>query len=427
VFKPESADAATAPDGSATTSQTFAATVPGNLLDKRGSIGLWFKSDKEIRSKRDNLPLIHGDAIETFISPRGGNAWILLHTGPAMTNPPEERPKSFYWFGAAVTHLKADRWYHAVWTWDTDRADRNAFYLDGRWQADGEAFAFPGLFKPAGKEITMQIGSEGLTVSSLSVYPKPIAPNQLAYLHERIGHRGYSNEGVRFPGNRPVLDDVDWVKPLYETSFDDQSVLDDWQLEGGSRVSIADGNLLLESNRESIRSEAKANHLVCWLKREMPADFLIEFTVRPEDRNRGLNIVFFNARGLNGQSIFDPALAPRTGVFRQYINGDLNNYHISYWSGGRGTANLRKNKGFALTAIGKDLIQTTPPGVFQTVRVYKRGGKIRLMVDDAVALAYDDDGKANGPVHTHSGWIGLRQMGHTQRCEYGRFAVYPLK
>ncbi|MCP5109732.1 MAG: hypothetical protein GY953_02730, partial [bacterium] len=48
------------------------------------------------------------------------------------------------------------------------------------------------------------------------------------------------------------------------------------------------------------------------------------------------------------------------------------------------------------------------------------------MVDDVVAAAYDDDGNEYGPVHTRSGWIGLRQMGHTIRCEYSRLAVYPL-
>ena len=36
-----------------------------------------------------------------------------------------------------------------------------------------------------------------------------------------------------------------------------------------------------------------------------------------------------------------------------------------------------------------------------------------------LSLAYDDDGTTFGPVWTHRGWIGLRQMGHTVRCEYG--------
>ena len=131
--------------------------------------------------------------------------------------------------------------------------------------------------------------------------------------------------------------------------------------------------------------------------KELPADFLIEFTVRPTNRKEGLNIVFFSARGLQGESIFDPKLNPRDGTYKQYHSGDLNCYHISYWAAGRGTANLRKSKGFHLVAEGKDLICDAPADAFQTVRVYKRGGTIRLTVDDVVALAWDDDGKHPGP------------------------------
>lgn len=228
-------------------------------------------------------------------------------------------------------------------------------------------------------------------------------------------------------GYKFIPDDVDWDHPVYQTSFDSAEALKDWRLEGGKRMSVAGGCLLLESEAGSTRSETNANHLVCWLTREVPADFLLEFSVKPQNRKQGLNIVFFNARGLKGENIFEPPIKPRNGVFAQYHSGDINCYHISYWAGDRGTANVRKNKGFHLVAVGKDLIVTDPPDAFQTVRIYKRGGMIRLMVDDIVAVAYDDDGKTFGPVHTHSGWIGLRQMGHTVKCEYGHVNVWPLK
>lgn len=189
---------------------------------------------------------------------------------------------------------------------------------------------------------------------------------------------------------------------------------------------VIDGKLALESAEGSVRSEIGANHLVCWLTKEIPADFLLEFSVRPQNRKQGLNIVFFNARGLHGEGVFDSSLAPRNGLFKQYHSGDLNNYHVSYWAGDRGTANVRKNRGFHLVATGPDLIVQAPAEAFQTVRLYKRGGQIRLTVDDIVSVAYDDDGKTYGPVWTHSGWIGLRQMGHTLRCEYDNLAVFPL-
>ena len=228
-------------------------------------------------------------------------------------------------------------------------------------------------------------------------------------------------------GKRFTPTDVDFDNPVYECSFGRPADLRDWRFEGGKRMSIADGNLVLESEPSSDPTKNSRNHLVCWLTKEIPADFLLEFTIRPKDRKKGLNIVFFNTRGVNGENIFQPPIKPRDGTFRQYHSGDLNSYHVSYWAGDRGFANLRKNHGFHLVASGKELIADAKPGVFQTVRIYKRAGNIRIMVDDVVAVGFDDDGKEFGPVHTHSGWIGLRQMGHTLRCEYGHVKVWPLK
>ena len=221
-------------------------------------------------------------------------------------------------------------------------------------------------------------------------------------------------------GQRLVPTDVNWTNPVYQTEFADPAELKNWKLEGGKRMSIEKGKFVLEN-------ESETNHLVCWLKAEAPADFLLEFSVRPQNRKQGLNIVFFNARGVHGESVFDPGLKPRDGNFKQYHSGDLNNYHISYWAGERGSANVRKNAGFQLVATGSDLIVGAPADAFQVVRLYKRGGKIRLMVDDIIAVAFDDDGKAHGPVWTNSGWIALRQMGHTLRCEYDYLKIFPLK
>lgn len=228
-------------------------------------------------------------------------------------------------------------------------------------------------------------------------------------------------------GQRFVPEDVDWSHTLYATTFDRDAALAEWRLEGGRRMGISRGRLVLESIPGSSAPSPADNHLVCWLAREIPADFLLEFKVRPQDRRRGLNIVFFNARGRHGEGIFDPRLKRRSGSFAEYHSGDLHNYHISYWAGDRGTANVRKNAGFQLVATGRDLVAGAPSESFQTIRLYKRAGFIRLLVDDVIAVAFDDDGKTHGPVWTHSGWIGLRQMAHTVRCEYSDLRIWGLK
>ena len=236
--------------------------------------------------------------------------------------------------------------------------------------------------------------------------PAAIAQNRDAPLHPEMGQRS-------------IPKDVDWTKPIYQTAFDDPGELKNWQLEGGKRAGIENGKFILEN-------ASRENHLVCWLKQEVPADFLLEFKMRPKDRKEGLAIAFFSARGLNGESIFDPKLKPRTGAYPQYNRGDLNAYHVSYWKGGDNTPNLRKSAGFHLVAQGANLVKDATADVFQTIRVYKRGGKIRLLVDDVVGLAWDDDSKSFGPV-LGSGWIALRQMGHTVRCEYDDLKIYPLR
>lgn len=223
-------------------------------------------------------------------------------------------------------------------------------------------------------------------------------------------------------GQRFVPTDVAWSRPVYQTGFDDAAVLREWRLEGGERMSVANGRLVLESE-----PGRRDDHLVCWLDRVMPPDFLLEFAMRPQNRAEGLAIVFFSTRGARGEGIFDPALKPRSGVFKQYHSSDLNGYHVSYWAGERGFANVRKNAGFNLVASGPDLIRDAPAEAFQVVRIYKRGGTIRLIVDDVISVGLDDDGSTHGPVWNHSGWIGLRQMGHTVRGEYDWLKVYPLE
>ena len=253
---------------------------------------------------------------------------------------------------------------------------------------------------------------------------------------EKLGVVWYENPrlaAIGEPGDPPfsplvgqtlIPSDVDWEHPVYATTFDDPAELSRWKLEGGKRAAIEGGNLVLE-NTKTEKGEEK-DHLVFWLDEVFPSDFLLEFTIRPQNRKDGLAIVFFNTRGINGENIFDPALKPRDGVFKQYHSGDLNNYHISYWAGDRGTANIRKNAGFNLVATGLDRINSGAADAFQTVRVYKRGGSIRLIVDDVISAAWDDHGVAYGPVHTHDGWIGLRQMEHALRCAYGELKVFPL-
>ncbi len=426
-FPPPSPGDSKAPDDSAAGSGPFSVTIPAALFDDRGSLVMWFKPDKTLRGAGPTLNLLKSDGMNAEIRCGAPSLTLDIRTGGAMTGTRERAEARPYIHQVLLTHLKGERWYFAAWTWDAAQAERNRFFLDGVPQEDAPPYNYPAQLKAAGRDVVLTVGGPGLTASGVSLLDEPVTEDALQGVCKAAGHKPYDDEGIRFTGERFIPDDVDWDHAVYSTSFDDESAITDWRLEGGLRMSVAEGNFVLENGRESEKSKSAAKHLVCWLDREVPADFLLEFSVCPENRHRGLSIVFFNARGRNGESIFAPTLKPRDGTFNQYHSGDIDNYHISYWAGGRGTANLRKNKGFYLTAVGRDLVVGGREGAFQVVRVYKRGGKIRLTVDDVVSLAYDDDGKTYGPVHTQSGRIGLRQMAHTQRCEYGYVKIYPLR
>lgn len=60
-------------------------------------------------------------------------------------------------------------------------------------------------------------------------------------------------------GQRISLDGVDWARPVFRTTFDHAEDLQPWKLEGGRRMSIAQGRLVLESTPGD-----RDNHLVCW-------------------------------------------------------------------------------------------------------------------------------------------------------------------
>jgi len=195
----------------------------------------------------------------------------------------------------------------------------------------------------------------------------------------------------------------------------------DWVLEGKASAFI-------ENNRLVLRNDA--SHLVFWNTREFPADVLIEFGVSPADSGNGLNIVFFAAKGRNGESIFDLSLPMRDGEFKTYHSGALNCYHVSYWAidpqgKERGTSHIRKNHGFHLVAMGRDFVAGQGPGPHR-IRVLKLDNKIAVEANGKIEVQWEDDGKTYGPIWKE-GYIGLRQMQHTGQCSYTHFKVWSVK
>ena len=160
-------------------------------------------------------------------------------------------------------------------------------------------------------------------------------------------------------------------KLVYRNSFDTSEDLNDWTMEGPGVAKIENGRLLIHSKwlpeleklgdqvaliepgganyypfiEQWVKEREPENlskyilkpstakfiggHTQYWNKQVHPDNFLIRLKFQPANPYP-LHMVTFCARGLNGEDVLDPRLAPRFGLGGQYMSGDIRNYRISY-------------------------------------------------------------------------------------------------
>ena len=208
-------------------------------------------------------------------------------------------------------------------------------------------------------------------------------------------------------------------KLLYENALAEKQNITDWKMEGAGSVEFTDSWMHLFSFNEK-------SHHVLWCPNDFPSNFIAEWEVKNYHTAAGLCIVFFAAKGLNGESIFDSSLPARNGIFKKYTNGAINTYHISYYANGknepeRATANLRKNKGFHLVQKGQPGIPAHSDSVYH-VRLIKYQDHILVYINDRKIIDWSDDGNKYGKA-LGDGKIGFRQMKWTHFA-YRNFKVW---
>jgi hypothetical protein len=199
----------------------------------------------------------------------------------------------------------------------------------------------------------------------------------------------------------------------------------DWRLEGQAAISFPAGRLRLASVIPKEQGQ-KAN-FVLWCPVEFPDGVGIEFDFHPV-KEPGLAMFWFCAHGRQGEDLFAPTLARRSGEYDQYRFGDINAYHAAYFRRGKFGAfqicNLRKSHGFHLVAQGGDPI---PSGTYESpyrIRVLVREGWVQFEIDGLVVYTWHDDGAIGGPPLA-GGCIGFRQMAPLI-AEYGNLEVRKL-
>lgn len=212
-------------------------------------------------------------------------------------------------------------------------------------------------------------------------------------------------------------------KLLYSNSLANAEKINDWILEGPAKIEFKNKWMHIFSPNEE-------GHHVFWCPVDFPGNFIAEWEAQNQEIDAGLCIIFFAAKGLKGESIFDAAMPKRTlGTFTDYTKGAMNDYHISYYANGRDnpnreTANLRKSKGFNLVQTGEIGIPVQSTAIHK-MRLIKQEGKILMYIDDRKIIDWTDDGIKYGKI-LEGGKIGFRQMQWTHFA-YSNFKVWENK
>ena len=116
-------------------------------------------------------------------------------------------------------------------------------------------------------------------------------------------------------------------KLIYNNPLASKSDIDGFVLEGTANISFPEGKLRMENGLSAAQGQ-KANY-VLWCPKNFPSNVYIEWEFQPL-KEPGLAILFFAAKGRNGEDLFDESLQPRTGEYPLYHHGDINAFHVSY-------------------------------------------------------------------------------------------------
>lgn len=224
---------------------------------------------------------------------------------------------------------------------------------------------------------------------------------------------------------------------LYENPLSAPADIEDWALEGEAVVTFPRDRMRMENAIDPEEAEGTdvEPHYVHWCPERFPDEIRIGWDFWPLNEP-GLSMLFFAATGRDGEHVLDPDLPDRTGAYSDYMDGEIDTLHASYFRRNHHgspkkeiefqTINLRKSKGFHLCERGGDPIpcvkDANPP---YRIEVVKHGPDVSFSVDGLEVLNWTDDGESYGPIR-EGGSIGFRQMAGTIG-EYANLTVHAVE
>ncbi len=408
-------------------------TIQGVLsapLQERGSVGFWFHTDQFYRSGKATpyfeqrlLELEDLLGISLVAEPESVTLYIGWGKRRDIVTPGARGVRRGLAFDQVIRVILPEfpgpAWHHLMVNWDATLGEANAF-------VDGTPYQIPGTRieswkTSSARHLTVHAGPR-FPLAGIRIADAPIDP---AALPQTVGAgRWGALDTLLGVSDLGPLDAASLRRRLlYENALERATDTQGWRLEGPGAVEHDARGLGLRSTRPN----GPNGHVVYWVDREFPADCVVEFDFEVLTEH-GLNILFFAARGTEGQDALSGGLTTRDGTFIQYTHGDLNSYHISYFANSpndpRSVANLRKNSGFFLLANGP--VGTTRGGLGKThhAQLVKDGAHIQMAVDGRLIIDFTDDGQRAGPVWG-AGYLGFRQM-QWSATRYHNLRVYAL-
>ncbi|MFC4403463.1 DUF1961 family protein [Gracilibacillus xinjiangensis] len=213
---------------------------------------------------------------------------------------------------------------------------------------------------------------------------------------------------------------------IYENALTGEESVKDWRREGEVVTRTWENKLLLENKLDPDEHGDHA-HWVLWCPADVPDKVIIEWEYYPI-KEPGLCMLFFAAKGRNGEDLFDKSLPERTGYYPHYHSGAINALHLSYFRHKHPderafrTCNLRKSYGFHLVTQAADPLPPVEDAISPyQMKLIKYNQFVQFSINDLPILEWTDDGKSYGSV-LHGGRIGFRQMA-PMVAAYANFSV----
>ncbi|MFC2076740.1 DUF1961 family protein [candidate division KSB1 bacterium] len=220
-----------------------------------------------------------------------------------------------------------------------------------------------------------------------------------------------------------------WVKGRLLAGEDFSGSLSNWVVEGDADARIEEGRLRFEATTET---DVKKGNI--WWRPHFADPIQIEFDYQSAT-DYGLTMFWWHSHRRDGRDLLS---YKRSGIYDEYVLGEMNGYHISFHRFKSGVSNFRKSFGFHMVATQPDPIPLKDLDNHH-ITIYNRGNHVRFLVDGKLVHDFHDEGKPclietewlhEGPCKGtgkafSEGKIGIR---HTQRqtAFYDNLKVYRL-